>query len=244
MSTILTPPAAPPAAPHTGRPASVRSMPIRLNERVTIPASVVDHDSFREWARSDDFPEKLRASWIDGTLWVDLDMEQLYTHGRVKNIICSVLMPLADTLGAGEYIGDGMLLTLLNPPLTTGSDGLFVFFDSIRSGRITTVPNTRGIGHVEIIGAPDMVLEVVSDWSVEKDLVRLTAAYLQAGVCEYWRVDVRAGLLFEILRNDGSAWQPTQTPDGWWRSAIFGREFRLRQEPNPLGHVKYFLDMR
>jgi Uma2 family endonuclease len=238
MTAILTPPAT------TAAPA-IRSMPIRLNDRVTIPASVVDHDSFRVWARSDDYPEKFRASWIDGALWVDLDMEQLYTHNRVKSVICSVLLPLADALRLGEYLGDGMLVTLPAPVgVTTSPDGLLAFFDSFRSRRIVPVPNARGVGAVELEGVPDMVLEVVSDWSVEKDTVRLTAAYLRAGVCEYWRVDVRAGLVFEILDNGGTAWRPTQTPDGWWRSPIFGREFRLRQEPNPLGHVKYFLDMR
>ena len=237
MSATLAPPVPVPAAPVA------RSMPIRLNERATIPASVVDFDSFREWARSDDYPEKLRTHWIDGTLWVDTDMEQFYTHLRVKGIICSVLMPLADSLGTGEYGADGMFLTLPTIPVSTVPDGLFVFYDSFRSGRVASVPNARGAGMLELVGPPDMVLEVVSDNSVQKDMVRLTDAYLRAGACEFWRVDVRAGLLFEILRNDGTAWQPCTTPDGWQRSAVFGREFRLRQEPNPLGHIKCFLDM-
>ncbi|MBY0229522.1 MAG: hypothetical protein K2W96_09605 [Gemmataceae bacterium] len=108
MTPTLTPPAPPaaaaPAVPvtPTAVPVLARSMSIRLNERVTIPASVVDFASFREWRKSDDYPEKLRTHWIEGALWVDLDTEQLHTHGRVRNIICSVLMPLADNLGTGE----------------------------------------------------------------------------------------------------------------------------------------------
>ncbi|MBY0229523.1 MAG: Uma2 family endonuclease [Gemmataceae bacterium] len=138
-----------------------------------------------------------------------------------------------------------MLLILRTPEVATGPDGVFVLFDSWRSGRITTQPNTRGVGHIVFEGTPGMVLEVVSDSSVEKDTVLLDAAYLQAGVSEYWRVDVRGGRLhFVILRNDGTGWQPCPTPDGWQRSALFGREFRLRQETNPFGHVKYFLDVR
>ncbi|MBY0228641.1 MAG: Uma2 family endonuclease [Gemmataceae bacterium] len=251
MSAILTPPAptAPvaPPVPAAPIPPQARTMPIMLNGRlpVTIPASVVDHDSYRAWARSDDYPEKLRTHWIDGALWVDTDMEQLYTHNRIKNVFCSVLMPLADRLGTGEYAGDGMLLTLRDPALTTGPDGLFVLHASRRSGRIALVPNARGIGCVELEGTPDMVLEAVSDSSVAKDTVRLEAACLQAGVQEYWRVDARAGRLdFVILRNDGTAWQPCPTPDGWQRSALFGHDFRLRQGTNPFGDPLWFLDVR
>lgn len=221
-------------------------MPIRINERVTIPETVVDHDSFLSWLRSADYPDKLRTHWIDGTLWVDLDMEQMYSHNRVKGVIGSVLLPLADILGVGEYCVDGMILTLRVPVLTTGPDGVYLLHASRRSGRIALVPNASAVGCVVLEGSPDMVLEVVSDWSVDKDTVRLATAYLQAGVCEYWIADVREGRLdFRILRNDGSgAWQPCTTQDGWERSALFGREFRLRQETNPFGDPVYFLDSR
>lgn len=234
MTATLTPPA----------PAKARTMPILIGDRITIPASVVDHDSYREWARSDDYPEKLRTHWIDGALIVEDEMEQMYTHNRVKAVICAVLLPLADALGTGEYLSDGMMLSLPAIDLTTVTDGLYFHHASFRAGRIRSVPNARGVGHLELIGPPEMVLEVVSEHSVRKDMVRLTDAYQRAGIDEFWRVDVRAGTVFEILRNDGTAWQPSATTDGWQRSAIFGREFRLRGEPNPLGHVKFFLDTR
>ena len=50
-------------------------------------------------------------------------------------------------------------------------------------------------------GSPDLVIEVVSDGSVRKDMVRLRDQYWQAGIQEYWLIDVRGEhLLFDILR--------------------------------------------
>ena len=47
---------------------------------------------------------------------------------------------------------------------------------------------------------PDVVLEIVSESSVEKDYERLPELYGRAGVSEFWRADVRRELTFEILR--------------------------------------------
>src|SRR5256885_8764701 len=46
-------------------------------------------------------------------------------------------------------------------------------------------------GYLELEGTPDMVLEVVSESSVQKDTKRLRQLYWQAGIREYWLVDAR-----------------------------------------------------
>ena len=55
-------------------------------------------------------------------------------------------------------------------------------------------------GYVELDGSPDMVLEVVSDSSVEKDIDVLMDLYWKAGIREYWLVDARGERIeFKIL---------------------------------------------
>lgn len=239
MTTIITPPGPLAAA------GPAKGIQIQIGNRFTVPPTVVDLDSFRAWARSDELPEKARVAWLDGTLWVEPDMEQLYTHNRVKSVFCSVLLPLADARGAGEYCVDGMLLTLPLARVSTVPDGLYFTYAAISAGRLRTEPSSGGTGAVELVGAPEMVLEVVSVSSIDKDMVRLAAAYHQAGVGEFWRVNLLGpDSVFEILRNEQAGWQPTQLPDGWWRSDVFGRDFFLRQVPSPIGQLRVFLDVR
>ncbi len=43
--------------------------------------------------------------------------------------------------------------------------------------------------YIELLGSPDLVVEIVSDTSVRKDTVLLRKAYGRAGVEEYWLID-------------------------------------------------------
>jgi Uma2 family endonuclease len=89
-----------------------------------------------------------------------------------------------------------------------------------------------------------MVLEVVSDYSFTKDTVELPPLYQRAGIAEFWRIDVRAELHFEILRLTAGGWVATLLPDGWWRSDVFSHDFRLDQAADPLGQPEYTLGAR
>ena len=51
------------------------------------------------------------------------------------------------------------------------------------------LPNSGGTP--KIIGAPDLVIEIVSPSSVEKDTEWLMSAYFDAGIPEYWVIDAR-----------------------------------------------------
>ena len=94
-------------------------------------------------------------------------------------------------------------------------------------------------------GSPDMVLEVISDSSTRKDLVVLRQAYWEAGVREYWLVDARRGpLKFDILRRTAKGYAATRKQDGWLKSAVFGKAFRLAQRRNARGHPEFTLEVR
>ena len=58
-------------------------MPIQFEDKVRIPG-ITDLEAFRRWARSDQFPERGRFAFLRDEVWVDLSMEQAFTHNRVK----------------------------------------------------------------------------------------------------------------------------------------------------------------
>lgn len=95
---------------------------------------------------------------------------------------------------------------------------------------------------VEILGTPDLVVEIVSDSSVRKDTKLLYDAYRRAGVPEHWLVDTRADVVrFEILRLEGGDYRGAADSGRPQTSAIFGRTFELVRRRNRVGGWTYRL---
>jgi len=123
-------------------------------------------------------------------------------------------------------------------------DGVFISHETLRSDRIRLLEGSRG-GFTEIQGSPDMVLEVVSASSVVKDYELLRQAYWEADIREYWLVDGRKDpLKFDILRHTPRGYVATRKQDGWIKSAVFGKSFRLTRHTNDLGHPQFTLSVR
>lgn len=214
---------------------------IVIEETVRIPAWVVDLDSFRRWARSDEFPERGWFSHLQGELWVDLSMERL-AHNQVKNVIAIVLGGLVMASRLGRFFPDRMMLTNADVGLITEPDGMFASREALRTGRVRL---TEGDESIEVEGTPDMVLEVVSPKSVHKDTEVLRELYWEAGILEYWLVDPRGERLrFEILRHGSKAYVATRKQGGWLKSAVFSKSFRLTRQTDEHGHSEYTLASR
>jgi Uma2 family endonuclease len=95
---------------------------------------------------------------------------------------------------------------------------------------------------IELLGAPDIVIEVVSRSSVRKDNVVLRAAYAAAGIPEYWLVDARGEeLAFQILCLESGAYETANASSALQRSRVLGRDFRLERERNRLARWTYRL---
>jgi Uma2 family endonuclease len=98
---------------------------------------------------------------------------------------------------------------------------------------------------VELDGAPDLVIEVVSPGTVRKDTVRLREAYWEAGIAEYWLIDARKEpLKFDILRHTSKGYVATRKQGGWVKSAVLGHSFQLTQSADQLGRPEYTLAVR
>jgi Uma2 family endonuclease len=138
-----------------------------------------------------------------------------------------------------------MRISSISGDVSAEPDLIFVADDAIESGRVKLIPKAtqEEEDFIEIEGPPDLVVEVVSDSSVAKDTKRLPKAYFDASVPEYWLVDARReNLVFRIHRR-GPAGFVARRPDreGYQRSDVLGRRFRLDRHRDSRGHWKYDL---
>jgi Uma2 family endonuclease len=243
MATVSATTSAPPAAVPASPPVFPR---VWISEMVSIPSNVVDLDSFCSWICSDEGPQRGQFSYLAGTIWVDLSMEEMYTHNQVKTEFSRVLSNLVRETGRGRFLADGMLIRNGSAILSTEPDGTFVSFQALQSGAVQRIQGARrGVHQLE--GSPEMTLEVVSSTSVQKDTVELRDLYYKAGILEYWVVDVRdpAQIHFDILRHGARGYTTTRRQaGGWLRSGVFGKSFLLTQTTDPLGDPLYTLAMR
>jgi Uma2 family endonuclease len=212
-----------------------------IADQVRIPSWVNDLESFRRWGRSDDYPEQGWVSFLDGEIWVDPHMEQLVTHNRAKTHFTVVLGGLVENEELGYYFSDRASLSNESANLSTEADGTFCSFAAVEDKRVNLVEGVEE-GYVEIEGTPDMVLEVVSTYSVRKDTKILRGLYWRAGIPEYWLVDARkTPLQFDIFRRAERGYSSARRRQGWLTSKVFGRSFRLETKPDRLGHPQFFL---
>jgi Uma2 family endonuclease len=210
-----------------------------------IPDGITNLESFRRWARSDEFPRHGHFAFYDGTLWADDSMEHAVSHNLVKTEVARVLANLMHAEDLGQYFGDGMLVTNDGAGLSNEPDGVFVSHGRFASGAASGAGGD-GDDYVELVGAPDMVLEVVSRSSLKKDVNDLPRLYFRAGIPEYWLVDARGEVVqFTIYRAGAAGYEAAPADaDGWVESQVFSRSFRITRGTNRAGDPKFTLEVR
>jgi Uma2 family endonuclease len=208
---------------------------IVINDQIAIPGWVEDLATYRKWIYSGEFPEQGRIGFLHGEVWVDLSMEEFFTHGVVKAAFSFLFLTLQES-GKGRFVLDRMILTNESADLSTEPDGLFYFWSTVQSGKLAVVEREDG-SCLELSGSPDVALEIVSKNSVRKDTVELLNLYWRAGITEYWLVDVRKNTnRFDIFSHHTSGYEPSKVQDGWVSSKVFNMQFKLERTVDPLNH--------
>src|SRR5262245_8912260 len=146
---VLTPPTVPPLPAAMPPALSVPLVVTGDGGHFLIPPGIKDLDTFRRWATQDEARERRRFSFIEGVLWVDPSMEQLYTHGRLKGEVFGVLQPLTKAADTCFFLPDGTLLSSPRADLSTVPDGIFTTYEALDAGRVREVPGAR-VGFVEL----------------------------------------------------------------------------------------------
>lgn len=216
---------------------------IAESRQFSVPAWVTDINAFRRWNEETDFDDDIQVCWLKGEVWVVMGKEQIFSHVLVKTKCTLTLAGVAEQENSGLFLTDGALLSHFDADISVRPDGLFLLAETLNSDRVRLIEGQEG-GFVEIQGTPDMVLEILSDGSVRKDAVVLKEAYYQAGIPEYWLVDARGEEpVFDIFRHMARGYVRTTKQDGWMKSNVFGKSFRLQRRVK-FKHPDYVLEVR
>jgi Uma2 family endonuclease len=218
---------------------------IIVNDEVRVPPHVVDLASYRRWAASDEYPERGRISYLAGELDIDMNAENINAHSTVKGCLMIALGMIADRDDLGEVFPDGTLIVNTDADIGVDPDLTFVSHESLNTGRVrmTETPGQEDESY-ELIGSPDLVVEVISPSSVRKDRKVLRERYFLAVVTEYWLIDARREpLKFDILtRGESGFVEAPADAEGFRPSTVFARRFRLTCERRPTGLKRYRLE--
>jgi Uma2 family endonuclease len=216
---------------------------VHVAEQCLIPGDVATLAAFRRWAGSDEFPQTGRIDWVASHIEVDMSPEDIFTHGTLKTALVGRLWPLAHGNGIHLFTGETRVTSVVGD-LSVEPDVVAVSDAAIDAGRVRLVPASGGRPDrfTELEGAPDLVVEIVSDASVTKDTQRLPVAYHAAGIPEFWLIDARgADVRFTIHRHEPSGYVASVTTDGHAFSTLFNRGFTLVRSRNASGRFVYDL---
>lgn len=192
-----------------------------------VPACGMTLQQFVTWSKSKEYPKRGKVMFHRGELVIDMSPENLNEHAALKDALNRVLSSFVFDNDLGMYYPDGATLRNEGANVSNEPDALFASWRSIDSGRVIAPQDDV----VAIHGSPDWVCEIVSDASAQKDCKLLRSAYHLAEVSEYWILDARGEEIeFQIL-----SWQPekyveARTIDGWHRSEVFDRDFKVSRE--------------
>jgi len=218
-----------------------------FEEQLEIPF-VGSLDEFRAWVVSERFPRRGRIDYLGGCIEVDMSPADLFCHGVLKTEIVGVLGRIAKQARSGYLFSDRARVSCPEADLSVEPDVVFVSAEALASGRVRLVPKAGGgpDRFIELEGAPDLIVEIVSDSSVTKDTHRLPAAYARAGVREFWRIDARGPRLsFEIARLGAAGYEAApRDSEGFHVSDVFAVSFRLVRNRDEHGRWTFDLDVR
>lgn len=223
-----------------------RQHAIIFEESFQIPVDALTFEGFRQWVHSPDFPETGRIDYLDGDIGVYRAPEDLHTHGIVKISIAAALHDLVTGSDVGEAFVSRTRVVSRFASLSVEPDIVVILWKSLQEGRVRYVPSSseEPDRYIEMEGAPDLVVEVVSKSSQHKDTKRLPLLYARAGIPELWIADVRRGdIRFQIhTLADGAYVRVEPDADGWVHSPRLGLLFRLTRHATPVSSWYYQLE--
>ncbi|HVA45567.1 MAG TPA: Uma2 family endonuclease [Pirellulales bacterium] len=134
------------------------------------PVKTMSEEEFVAWCDED-----TRAEWVDGEVVVMSPANLV--HCKLNRFLLSVLGDFVDARSLGEVVGTEFSVRL-NSKRRRLPDVLFV-----ANERLGNLSNT----HFE--GPPSLIIEIVSEDSVDRDWRDKYLEYQASGMDEYWIVD-------------------------------------------------------
>jgi Uma2 family endonuclease len=166
-------------------------------------------DEFLEWG-----DEQTRAEWVDGEVLVMSPVSLL--HMDVQQFLASLIRIFAESSDRGTVLGEPFLMRLPKQKRGRLPDVFFVSRENLGLLKSTYLD-----------GAADIAVEIVSPETIQRDRVEKLHEYEEAGVREYWIIDiVNRSAEFYSLDRKGKYWPVAIDQNGIFHSAVLDG-FRL-----------------
>lgn len=213
---------------------------------VRIPPGIDCLEAFRKWIHFASLPEKLPIHFLRDDIWLDCERADTLANILLRGELTTALATLANVNDA-LYATGGMLWSNDRAGFATLPDGFYMSRESLGAGRVwfSNGGNPKAQA-TEVVGAPDVVVEIVSDVSEEKDTSWAVSAYFDAGIQECWVFDARDvdDLRFTIFKRGRKEFVAARASGGWTKSAVLGKSFRLTQEDGADGNPDFTFEYR
>jgi Uma2 family endonuclease len=185
---------------------------------VTATSAVMTEEEFEAWCDED-----VKAEYVDGEVIVHSPVST--RHSDAVWFIGYLLRTIVQQHDLGRVLGTELQVRL-RPGLRRVPDLLFVAKE--RADRIQPAL---------VQGAPDLIVEIVSPDSVERDWREKYLEYQAAGVGEYWVVDLEYQRMATYRLDGQGRYQAVPAEEGVYRSQVLPgfwlRAEWLWQEPLP-----------
>lgn len=144
------------------------------------PGRRMSEDEYVDWCG-----ERTRAEWVNGE--VILMSPITYDHDHIQGWLYRLISDFVEDRDLGDVCSTEFWLRLPNVPSRRLTDLFFVAKG--REAGFQRLSSKKSGPATCFNGAADLVLEVVSPDSVERDYAQKFAEYQAAGVREYWIID-------------------------------------------------------
>lgn len=182
------------------------------------PGRFLSEEEFVAWCDED-----VRAEWVDGQ--VIIMSPATWIHATLRRLLTTLLGEYVEVKKLGEIV-DTEFTVRLNSKRRRIPDVLFIANDRLSNLR----PK-----HLE--GPPNLIIEVVSEDSVDRDWRTKYNEYEASGVDEYWVVDPLYQRLEAYALSDDKTYQRIEPRDGKVASVVvpgfYLRPDWLWQQPLP-----------
>ena len=164
-------------------------------------SAVMTEEEFEAWCDED-----VKAEYVDGEVIVHSPVST--RHSDAVWFIGYLLKTIVQQHDLGRVLGPEVQVRL-RPGLRRVSDLLFV-----AKARADMIQPTL------IEGAPDLIVEIVSPDSVERDWREKYLEYQTAGVGEYWVVDLEYQRMAVYWLDEQGRYQAAPVEEGVYRSQV------------------------
>jgi Uma2 family endonuclease len=139
------------------------------------PRLKMSYEAFLEWADED-----THAEWVDGEVIIHMPVKKI--HQMTLKFLLQLLSLFVDLFDLGEIQVAPYEMKAQPDGSSREPDLLFV-----------TKENLERLTEDRLVGPADLIIEIVSQDSVNRDRDDKFKEYAEAGVCEYWIIDPRPG---------------------------------------------------